>query len=79
MLQQNFSNSTSRGLVYCISPISGHVVGVIHVGLGGLEGQGLEALVNMLVDTSLEFRETYFLWEQSSEARVRSGKATLGV
>lgn len=78
LLQQNFNNSTSRGLAYCISPASGHVVGVIHVGLGGLEGQGLEALVNMLVDTSLEFRETYFLWERSQESQVRADGVTPG-
>lgn len=70
LLQQNFTHSTSRGLTYCISPASGHVVGAIHVGLGGLEGQGLEALVNMLVDVSLEFRETYFLWERPSALSV---------
>jgi hypothetical protein len=68
LLQQNHHNSASRGLAYCISPANGHVVGVIHVGLGGLEGQGLESLVNMLVDTSLEFRRTYFLWGPSHGA-----------
>lgn len=62
LLQQNHARSAERGLVYCISPHNGHVVGVVHVGLGGLEGQGLEALVNMLVDTALEFRATCFLW-----------------
>lgn len=77
LLQQNFNNSTSRGLTFCISPVSGHVVGVIHVGLGGLEGQGLEALVNMLVDVSLEYRETYFLWERSSVPPVGRDSAAL--
>lgn len=54
LLQQNFHNSASRGVAYCISPSTGHVIGVLHVGLGGLEGQGLEGLVNMLVDASQE-------------------------
>ncbi|MGE0098061.1 MAG: CesT family type III secretion system chaperone [Hydrogenophaga sp.] len=78
LLQQNFNNSSSRGLTYCISPATGHVVGAIHVGLGGLEGQGLEAMVNMLVDVSLEFRETYFLWDRSAAPQVRAGGATPG-
>ncbi len=54
LLQQNFHNSASRGVAYCLSPTTGHVIGVLHVGLGGLEGQGLEGLVNMLVDASQE-------------------------
>lgn len=68
LLQMNHAQSASRGLAYCISPASGHVVGVIHVGLGGLQGQGLEALVNSLVDTALEYRRTYFLWGPAEEA-----------
>lgn len=58
LLQQNFHHSASRGLAYCISPATGHVIGVLHVGLGGLDGQGLEGLVNMLVDASLELMRT---------------------
>lgn len=60
LLRQNFHNSASRGIAYCISPATGHVIGVLHVGLGGLEGQGLEALVNMLVDSSLELVKSGF-------------------
>ena len=60
LLMQNFHNSASRGVAYCISPATGHVVGVLHVGLGGLGGQGLEALVNMLVDHSLELVKSGF-------------------
>lgn len=58
LLLQNFHHSASRGVAYCISPATGHVVGVLHVGLGGLEGQGLEALVNSLVDSSLELMKS---------------------
>ncbi len=56
LLQQNFHHSASRGLAYCMSPATGHVIGVLHVGLGGLGGQGLESLVNGLVDATLELR-----------------------
>ncbi len=66
LLQQNFANSSTRGLMYCISPATGRVVGVMHVGLVGLDGPGLESLVNMLVDLTLEWRESYFLWSPAS-------------
>ncbi|WP_439517950.1 hypothetical protein [Hydrogenophaga sp.] len=67
LLQMNHAQSANRGLAYCIG-VNGHVIGVIHVGLGGLQGQGLEALVNSLVDTALEFRQTCFLWGPATEA-----------
>lgn len=76
LLQQNFANSATRGLVYSVSPATGRVVGVMHVGLAGLEGSGLESLVNMLVDLTLEWRESYFLWSPSSSEAGNSAPFT---
>jgi hypothetical protein len=55
LLVQNHAHSADRGVAYCISP-SGQVLGVLHVGLGGLDGPGLAALVEAQVDATLSLR-----------------------